>query len=77
MKLCDTCIYKNKYELEKPCVICSDHCKLYKKDKGNAKAIIEIDVPEFQIGQEVSIYFKDTMMIKGIVREYKVESEEV
>ena len=76
MKLCDTCIYKNKYELEKPCVIYSDHCKLYKKDKGNVKAIIEIDVPEFQIGQEVSIYFKDTMMIKGIVRECKVESEE-
>lgn len=33
------------------------------------KAIIEVDVPEFQIGQEVSIYFKDTMMIKGIVQE--------
>jgi DNA-directed RNA polymerase subunit RPC12/RpoP len=32
------------------------------------KAIIELDVPEFQIGQEVSIYFKDTMMIKGIVQ---------
>ena len=35
------------------------------------KAVIEVDVPEFQIGQEVSIYFKDTMMIKGIVQEPK------
>jgi len=31
------------------------------------KAIIKLDVPEYQIGQEVSIYFKDTMMIKGVV----------
>jgi hypothetical protein len=35
------------------------------------KAIIEVDVPDFQIGQEVSIYFKDTMMIKGVVQEPK------
>ena len=33
------------------------------------RAIIEVDVPDHQIGQEVSIYFKDTMMIKGIVQE--------
>jgi DNA-directed RNA polymerase subunit RPC12/RpoP len=33
------------------------------------KAIIELDVPDYQIGQEVSIYFKDTMMIKAIVQE--------
>ena len=32
-------------------------------------AIIQIDIPEYQIGQEVSIYFKDTMMIKGVVQE--------
>lgn len=32
------------------------------------KAIIEIDVPEFQIGQEVKIYFKDTMTTTGIVQ---------
>lgn len=35
------------------------------------KAIIEVDVPDYQIGQEVSIYFKDTMMKKGIVQEPK------
>lgn len=29
------------------------------------KAIITVDVPEHQIGQEVSVYFKDTMCIKG------------
>lgn len=32
------------------------------------KAIIEVDVPEFQIGQEVSIYFKDTMYIHSICK---------
>ena len=36
------------------------------------KAIIEVDVPDHQIGQEVSIYLKDTMMIKGIVQEPSV-----
>lgn len=35
------------------------------------RAIIEVDVPKYQIGQEVSIYFKDTMMKKGIVQEPK------
>ena len=35
------------------------------------KAIIEVDVPDYQIGQEVSIYFKDTMMKKGVVQEPK------
>jgi len=35
------------------------------------KTIIKLDVPEYQIGQEVSIYFKDTMMIKGVVQKPK------
>lgn len=30
------------------------------------KAVIKLDVPDWQIGQEVSVYFKDTMMKKGI-----------
>lgn len=30
------------------------------------KAVIEVDVPAYQIGQEVSVYFKDTMCIKGV-----------
>ena len=29
-------------------------------------AIIKIKVPEWQIGEEVKIYFKDTMYISGI-----------
>lgn len=33
------------------------------------KAVIEVDVPEYQIGQEVSVYFKDTMCIKGVCQE--------
>jgi hypothetical protein len=42
------------------------------------KAYIEIDVPEFQIGQTVTIFFKDTMMVKGQVKRLDrvvVESE--
>jgi len=35
------------------------------------RAIIEVEVPDYQVGQEVSIYFKDTMMIKGIVKELR------
>jgi len=30
------------------------------------KAVIRLDVPEWQIGTEVSVYFKDTMMLKAI-----------
>jgi hypothetical protein len=30
------------------------------------KAVIRLDVPDWQIGQEVSVYFRDTMMKHGI-----------
>lgn len=30
-----------------------------------------IEVPDYQIGQEVSIYFKDSMIKRGVVREFK------
>ena len=30
------------------------------------KAIIRLDVPEWQIGQEVSVYFPDTMIKKSV-----------
>ena len=33
--------------------------------KGYKKAIIELNVPEWQIGQEVSIYFPDSMVVHG------------
>lgn len=29
------------------------------------KAVIELDVPEWQIGQDVSVYFPDTMVKHG------------
>ena len=29
------------------------------------KAVIRLDVPDFQIGQPVTVYFKDTMQKKG------------
>lgn len=32
------------------------------------KALIEIDVPEWQIGQEVTIYFPDSMCKKGVCK---------
>lgn len=35
------------------------------------KAIIEVDIPEFQIGQEVNIYFPDSMCVKGIAKDPK------
>ena len=33
------------------------------------KAVIIVDVPDYQMGQEVSVYFKDTMCIKSICKE--------
>ena len=30
------------------------------------KVIIELDVPEWQIGQQVEVFFPDTMMKKGV-----------
>ena len=33
------------------------------------QAIIKLEVPEYQIGQEVTIYFKDTMKVNGICTE--------
>ena len=68
MKLCDTCIYRSNVEQLKPCIIYRDNCEYYEREE-DMKAIIQIDVPNYQIWQEVSIYFKDTMMIKGIVQE--------
>ena len=70
MKKCDTCTYRNNVEQLKPCIIYRDDCEYYEREE-DMKAIIQIDVPNYQIGQEVSIYFKDTMMIKGIVQEPK------
>ena len=32
------------------------------------KALIEIDVPEWQIGQEVTIHFPDSMCKKGVCK---------
>ena len=32
----------------------------------NMKAVIRLDVPEWQIGSEVTVYFKDTMREKGV-----------
>ena len=31
-KLCDTCIYGNKYEYEKPCIVYKPNCELYQKE---------------------------------------------
>lgn len=35
------------------------------------KAIIELDVPEWQIGQLVTVYFKDTMIKQGVCESVK------
>ena len=39
------------------------------------KAIIKLDVPEWQVGQEVTVYFKDTMMKRGICELENIETE--
>jgi len=39
------------------------------------KAVIEVDVPEYQIGQEVSVYFKDTMCVKGVCKKKQTRKE--
>lgn len=38
-------------------------------------AIIRIKVPKWQIGEEVGIYFKDTMYIKGICEKEENENK--
>lgn len=37
------------------------------------KAVIRLDVPDWQIGSEVSVYFKDTMLKKGTCERYEDE----
>jgi hypothetical protein len=41
------------------------------------KAIIELEVPEWQIGQEASIYFKDTMYVRAMCREADEYEEKI
>ena len=40
-------------------------------------AYIKVKVPKWQIGQEASVYFKDTMYIKGICQENKIEDSNI
>ena len=44
-----------------------DEVRKAEEDFGKVNAIIRVKVPDYQIGEEVSIYFKDTMMVKGVV----------
>ena len=39
------------------------------------KAIIMVDVPEHQIGQEVSVYFKDSMCVKSVCKSFEAIEE--
>lgn len=42
------------------------------------KAVIKLDVPDWQIGQEVTVYFKDTMMKKGLCEmELSTDAEKI
>lgn len=38
------------------------------------KAVIRLDVPDWQIGQEVYVYFLDTMMMRSVCEEEKQEN---
>ena len=40
------------------------------------KGIIRLDVPDWQIGEQVTVFFKDTMMKKGVC-EYEMNTEQV
>ena len=44
-----------------------DEVRKAEEDFGKVNAIIRLNIPDYQIGEEVSIYFKDTMMVKGVV----------
>ena len=39
-------------------------------------AVIRLDVPDWQIGQFVNVYFPDTMMLEGICEEEEIYDEE-
>ena len=41
------------------------------------KVVIELDVPDWQIGQEVSVYFPDTMCKRGICQPKKELDDEI
>ena len=43
------------------------------------KAVIRLDVPEYQIGKEVSVFFQDTMVKKALCEqvEYRVETQQL
>lgn len=40
------------------------------------KAIIRLDVPDWQIGQEVKVYFPDTMCVKGTCEPILLDNRE-
>ena len=37
-------------------------------NNGYVRAVIEVDVPEWEIGERATIYFPDTMQTTGICR---------
>ena len=42
------------------------------------KSVIELDVPDWQIGQDVTVYFPDTMVKRGkceLLKKQKTEEE--
>ena len=43
----------------------SDCLKKHEEGKARVKAAIYLDVPEWQIGKDVSVYFPDTMLKRG------------
>lgn len=48
MKLCSTCIYGSMYELQKPCVVYREDCRLYERSNmQREKGTVEINnIPE-------------------------------
>ena len=50
----------------KYCPVCGEKLNFSNNKSNYVNAIIKVKVPEWQIGEEVKIYFKDTMYISGI-----------
>lgn len=50
----------------KYCPVCGKKLNFSNNKSNYVDAIIKVKVPKWQIGEEVKIYFKDTMYINGI-----------
>lgn len=78
-RLCKTCIYGDKTEYDKPCIIYSDKCQLYRADDVLDKIRAEIEEIELNITYQENKDRKATWGLRKaleIIDKYKIESED-